>query len=193
AVEFAPVNRQQVLTLADVHARFGQRSPQVGIPVLALIHAQKAIATVFYAVVGAQQADTDVFHLRPVSAKDVDVLRRDLAQHVAENIAEIGAAHDVVNIGLISRDQALHVGAVEVGIVEEVALNPPNFPVHLLPFGARINVYLHGIELERTVRLVRIRRLAQGVYRFDKPGAMGTSATLAAGSRFSLGQLLIES
>ena len=37
---------------------------------------------------------------------------------------------------------------MKVRIVEEVALDAPDFVVHLLPFGARINPHFHGVQLQ---------------------------------------------
>ena len=45
-------------------------------------------------------------------------------------------------------------------IVEEVALDAPDFVVHLLPLGARVHVNFHVRQLERPG--IRLGRLAGG-------------------------------
>ena len=44
-----------------------------------------------------------MLHFGLVAAVDVDVLRGDFAEHVGKDVVEIGAAHDVVDIGLVAQ------------------------------------------------------------------------------------------
>ena len=38
---------------------------------------------------------------------------------------------------------------MQIGVVKEIALVAPHLVIHMLPFGARVDVGLHGVELQR--------------------------------------------
>ena len=188
AMQFTPVDSQQVIPLVDVHARLCKRRAQVWIPVLAEVHLGEAVATMIDGVVRAQQADADGFHFRPVATRDVNVLRGDFAQHVGEDVVQVRAAHYVIYERLIGRHQRFQIGAVKIRIVEPVAFDAANFAEHLLPLGARIHVDLHGIHLQGAVGLARFTRLPQRVNGLNRPGAMRwfTAASRHGTSRWEL-------
>ena len=112
-------------------------------------------------VIRAQQSHIHLLHIRAVAADDVHMLRRDFAQHVTEDVGQIGAAHHVVHKRLVESDQRVQVGAMQVGIVEEITLDARHFVKYLLPFGARIDVDLHRFGMQRSIRLARLRRFAK--------------------------------
>src|SRR5262249_36003406 len=68
-----------------------------------------------------------------------------------EEIVQIAPAGDVVEVRQESLTRRLEIEAVEAGVVEEVAFDAPDFVIHLLPLGARIDAHLDVVELEQTV------------------------------------------
>jgi len=75
AVQFTPVDSQQVIPLVDIHARLRKRARRPGSSSRE-VHLGEAVAITIDGVVRAQQADAHGFHFRPVAARDVNVLRR---------------------------------------------------------------------------------------------------------------------
>src|SRR5690349_13017539 len=66
----------------------------------------------------------------------------------------------MINVGASSRSLQVRgvllfggrkIQTMVVRIVEEVALDPPYFVVHLIPLHARIDVYLHRVEMKSAV------------------------------------------
>src|SRR5690242_4597702 len=66
-------------------------------------------------------------------------------------------------------------------VVKEVALDPPNFVVHLIPLGARVGINLHRIEVQGAFSGLGSRRR-----RRDKPGST-VSRTLAVKRLLAVG------
>src|ERR1051326_5131182 len=50
------------------------------------------------------------------------------------------------------------VQSVKMRIIKEVPLNAPCFVIHLVPFGARVDIHLELVELQRTFSRFRRRR-----------------------------------
>jgi hypothetical protein len=66
-----------------------------------------------------------------------------IADHVVDDVVQIGARAERVQVFFVLLLGVGHVEAVQIGIVEEAALDAPHFVVHLLPFGKRIDVDFH--------------------------------------------------
>ncbi len=92
AVQFAAVDREQVFAGFDIDAGLGQRRMQIGIPVLAIVDMREPVAAVGDRVIGAEQADFDLGHVRIGAAAHEHVPDRDVSQHLAEQEIEIVAA-----------------------------------------------------------------------------------------------------
>src|SRR5208283_5133318 len=120
AQEFATVNGKEIIAFVDIHAGLGKWSVQTRIPVFAVKNVGEAIAAILDFVVSTKQAAADVFHFRAIPAGDVNVLCGDFTEHVSKDVVEIDAGHDVVNERLIGGGKGFQVGAVHIGVVEEI-------------------------------------------------------------------------
>src|SRR5256885_92112 len=78
--------------------------------------------------------------------------QRQLAEHLAEQVIEITAAGEPVEVRPILARRLRQIEAMMARIVDEVALQPPDLVVHLLPFSLRIDAQLHVIDLQGVVR-----------------------------------------
>ena len=88
----------------------------------------------------------------------------DFSEHFVEQVIQIGASGQALQIGSVLLLRGIDVQPVMVWIVQEIALDAPNLVVHLVPFGARVNVNFHLIQFECTVS-----RLRRGVRLGDEP------------------------
>src|SRR5688572_5518270 len=81
-----------------------------------------------------------------------------VAEHLLEQIVEVRAVSDIFKISFVSLLSRFAVKPVQGWVIEEVALNAPDFTVHLLPLCARVYVDFHLAEVDRT--LARLERLS---------------------------------
>ena len=86
-----------------------------------------------------------------VSAADVGVGIRKLADHLAHDVGEVVAIGDRRQQLGIFVAHFFPIDAVHGGFVEVVALLPPDFIEHLLPLGGGIDLHSHAGEIERAV------------------------------------------
>ena len=103
---------------------------------------------------------------------------RQLVEHLAEQVAQIGAIRHRVQVRLVELLRRLEVEAVVILVVEMVALTPPGVVKHLPPFGARVDADLDRSELQGTVP--RLRLLGR---RHDGPLLLSLIEDLLAVSR----------
>ncbi len=95
-----------------------------------------------------------------VAAADEDVERRQFADHLREDVAQLGAIGHAIDERHVLRLHRRPVEAVHAAIIEVIALEPPRLREHLAPLVARI-------ESERPVGkrhlvLRRVRRRLGG-------------------------------
>src|SRR5215469_15220493 len=150
-VQFAPIDRKNVVPRFDVHTRLRERSFTAGIPVLSVIHLRHAVTVVLETVVGPEQADFELLGLRIYfAAADEHVSDRQFSEAFLKQVREFIPRCDAVEIGSVLFFWFLEIEALIFRIVEEVALDPPRLVINLLPHGAWLNVNLPVVELERT-------------------------------------------
>ncbi len=152
-----------------VHARLSKRSAELGIPVLPVVDVRKAVAAVFDGIVGPQQPGFDALGLGKVAASDKHVTNGNVPQHFDKQVIQIIAGGNALQERLVFFLDCFQVEPVQSRIVEKVALVAPHLFVHMLPFGARINVNLHGIEFEGAALTGFRRALGWFLRRADKP------------------------
>ncbi len=163
-VEIAAVDGQQIVADVDVDSWLGERRHEFWIPILAVEDAREAVAAVLDLVVCTEKTGADLARFGSVSAADEHVPDAHVAQHFAEEVVEVRAAGDVVEI---RREEFLGGGKIKtmrVRVVEEIALDAPDFVIDLPPLGARVDVNFHFAELQRAVT-----RLRHGSRPGDKP------------------------
>src|SRR5271165_6636340 len=73
--------------------------------------------------------------------------------------------------------------AMEIRGIEEVALNAPYFVIHLIPFGARVDVDFHAVEFQ-----LALARLGSGTGCGDEPLAAFALRPLAVEGLFAVGR-----
>jgi len=66
-----------------------------------------------------------------------------LPEHLLEEIVEVLAAGDALEVGGVSLFRRGEVEAVGAGVVEEIALEAPDLVIHLPPFDERLDEDLH--------------------------------------------------
>ena len=71
-----------------------------------------------------------------------------LAEHLLEEIIQVLAAGDPLEVGSVFLFRGREVEPVMVGVVEEVALDPPGLMEHLLPLDEGLDVDLHLAGLQ---------------------------------------------
>ena len=132
------VDREQIVALLHLQPRLRQRRVELGIPAPAVVNVRNAVVAVFDPVVGPEQPDRDLVHLRHVAAADEHVTDREVAHHLAEEERQVIAARDagqIVGELLLGGRQ---IQAVEGRVVEERPLHAPGIPVHLRPLFVRL-------------------------------------------------------
>src|SRR6478672_3926031 len=72
----------------------------------------------------------------------------DFTEHFVEQVVEIGATTECLQVWRIFLFGRRNVQSVMIRIVEEVALDAPNFVVHLVPLDTRVDVNFHCIGVE---------------------------------------------
>ena len=108
---------------------------------------------------------------------------RDLAHHVGEDVAQIAPCHHRLEIRLVLADRGREIEAMEIRVVEELALDSPRVVVHLLPLGARIRLHFDVVGVQRARprgpagrRAVRLRAARRRPALVPPPaGAIGRS------------------
>ena len=105
----------------------------------------------------------------------------DLAHHVGEDVAQIAARHHRLEIRLVLLDRGREIEAVQVRVVEELALDPPRVVIHLLPLGARIRSHFDVVGVQRA--RARGRAAARPAGAGGRGGAASPPPGRAAGSR----------
>ncbi len=168
-LEVAPVHGQQILAGHDVHARFGERRAQRRIPILAEVHALETIAAVGHFVIGAQQAAGHAANLREVAAAHVVVTNGKIRKHLRENGVQVVAAGHLPKILFVFRFCRRQIHAVQARVIEEVALDAPDFIEHLPPFGAGFHIHFHRCQIERAIAGARRLRGAHNGPRLPAP------------------------
>ena len=78
--------------------------------------------------------------------RDEHVADLDFAEHFVAEVGELAARGEAGEVGLIFGFDFVDVEAVEMGIVEEVALDAPGFAVHLASLGAGIDDGEHAAD-----------------------------------------------
>ena len=147
---------QQVIAYFHVHARLCQRRAQVGVPVLAVVDAREAVASVFNFVVRSQQSAFHLVGFGNVAPGNKHVPDGDFPEHFVKKIVEVGASAQTLQVPRVLLLGGVEVEPMMVRVVEEVPLDAPHFVVHLVPFGARVDVSFHFVHLQRA--LARFRR-----------------------------------
>ena len=74
-----------------------------------------------------------------VAAAVVGVADVEFAEHLAQAIRQVATRADAVGQGAILLPDAFPIHAMHLGVIEEIALQPPGLVQHLLPFFARID------------------------------------------------------
>ena len=156
----APVDLEEILACLHIHARLGERSAQLGVPVLPAVDAPEAVAAPIDREVGAEEPGLDRRQVGLIAALHEQVPNRELAEHLLEQIVEVRAAGEPLEVGLVPLLGRHEIETMMVGVVEEVALDAPRLVVHLSPFREGIDLDFHLVELERL--LLRPRRLERG-------------------------------
>ena len=82
-----------------------------------------------------------------------------LAEHHPDHPVQVAAGGEVGQERLVFLPHGIPVGAVHVGGVEVVAVDPPGFAEDLRPFGPRLDPHRDRIELQRAVPLVELARV----------------------------------
>jgi hypothetical protein len=144
------VNRHDEVAFLDVDADVGQGRPERGIPVLALqdLRDLEELRGGVALEPRAEQAHRDARHLRQVAAADVGVAGVQLADHLADDVGQVGAVVDVVHQRRVLGAYGRPVHAVHVGREEEVAHLPPRLVEHLVPLGVPIDGDPHGRQIQ---------------------------------------------
>ena len=81
-----------------------------------------------------------------------------VVEHLCEQVIQISAMPDDIQIRLVEFFRRFQVEAVQVRIVKEIALAAPDFLVHLLPLGLRIDAHFHLAGLQHIRPAGRSRR-----------------------------------
>ena len=76
---------------------------------------------------------------------------RHLPQRVLQQIRELVARRQPVQVRLVSRGHLAEIESVVTRVVEEVALDTPRLAIHLFPHVPRLDVHQHRVQLERTL------------------------------------------
>ncbi len=71
------------------------------------------------------------------------------AHHLGEQIIQVAARGNALQIRCILPLGRRQIESVETRIVEEIALDPPDLVIHLLPLDSRIHFHLNAIRLQR--------------------------------------------
>src|ERR1019366_8391170 len=114
---------QQVVARTDVQARLYQRRLQLRVPTLPGVDFLKAVTAVRDLVIRAQQAARDGFGERNITAAAAQMAARYFAQDVLEDVIQVGARRERVQILLVFLLRIGGVDAVQIGIVEVAALD----------------------------------------------------------------------
>ena len=117
-----------------------QRRLHLRIPTLPDVDFLEAVAAVRDLVIRAQQAAGDGFSQRNIAAAAAQVAAGHLAQHVLEDIVQVGARGERIQIFLVFLLRIGGIHAVQIGIVEVAALDAPYLVVHLFPLGDGVHV-----------------------------------------------------
>src|SRR5580658_5266152 len=97
----ATVHGEKIYTGDNIDAGLRERRVELGIPVLSVIHARETVAAIFDTVIGTEKADLQRLHFGDVAAADEHVADVDLAEHLLEEIVQIVARGDAIEIGFI--------------------------------------------------------------------------------------------
>ena len=131
------------VALGDFDAGPGERRPPlgpVGVGPDDVIHAVAA-GLVVARERGAERGRPDVVRPRPhVAAAHEDVERRQLAHHLRQEVAQLGAVGHAIDQRQVLGADGRPVEAVHAAVVEVVALEPPRLGEHLPPLVARVEV-----------------------------------------------------
>ena len=74
-----------------------------------------------------------------------------ISQHFVEEVVQVSASCQTLQIGSVFLLRGIDVQSVVTRIIEKVALDAPYLVVHLVPFGARVNVNLHLVQFQCSV------------------------------------------
>ena len=106
-MDVTAVDGEQIFACDDIDAGLRERRVELRIPVLAVVNAREAVAAVFDFVIRAEKADLQRLHFRNVAAADEHVADIDFAKHLREEVIQIVARGDAVEIRLdIPRESA---------------------------------------------------------------------------------------
>ena len=100
----------------------------------------EAVTAVSDLVIRAQQAAGDGPGERNIAAAAAQVAARHLAQHVLEDVVQVGARRKRIQILLVLLLRIRGIHAVQIRIVEVAALDAPHLVVHLFPLADGIHV-----------------------------------------------------
>ena len=77
---------------------------------------------------------------------------REVAEYLLQQVIQIGAATQAIDIASIELLRLVEIEAVVVRIVEVGPLQPEGLVVHLGPFRPRIGLHLNVVGVERATR-----------------------------------------
>lgn len=146
------VHFEQILAFFDIRAGLRQRRPQARVPAFAPVNLHDPVPAVFDFEIGPQQSAFARLALGHVATEHVDVLQAQTGEQLVDEVRQVVATAEAVEIDLVFLPLAVQVVAVEVRIVEEVSLDPLDFAVDLPPFGLGIDEDLEIIQFERRRR-----------------------------------------
>src|SRR5579862_4273613 len=171
SVQVAAVHRQNVISRLDVNARLSEWSFVARIPILAIKYFRNAISPIFQTVIRAEKSDFQFLRLWSFTAAHEHVTDRHLSQTLLEQVRELVAGGDAIQIRRILFLDLLQIETVIVRVIEEVTLNAPRLVVNLLPHRARLDINLPAVKLQRTETWFwRPRAAGAVVWRGRRPG-----------------------
>ena len=102
-----------------------------------------------------------------------------LAQQLVDNVIQIGARGQRIEIFLVFFLPIRRIHAVKIRIVEITALDPPYFVIHLFPFSHRIDVYFQVRQPQRAFTRLDRRRCRHD-HELRRPSHARTAAPASA-------------
>ncbi len=145
-----PVHRSDEVAGFELHAGRAQRTRFIRVPGIAVQETADAVAAggVIPAQVRAQEPNRVARRLPVIAAHVVGVRRAKLALHLQNEVGKFRAAIDTSDERRITLKHALPIDLGHIGAPEMIALQPPRFMQHLLPFGFRLDQHFQSFEVD---------------------------------------------
>src|SRR5262249_60610084 len=123
----------------------------------AVVNLRKPITRFLDCVVATEQAVRHPIRIGKVTAGNVKVSDRQLAEYLLQQVIQIRAVRQRVKIRNVLLSCRLEVRSVIIRIVEKVPLDSKRLAIHLLPFRRRIHIDLDvgGLQHIRRTRSTR--------------------------------------